>query len=452
MNFEKSFEKVFKTLLPTPFTIAIILTAISVGLAYFKAEQNLSLIEISKTWSSGLWNSNLLAFSVQMMLMLVLGHSLAISRPFIKASYGFSSLLQNSHQAVVSLALISILTSLFNWGLGLIFSAILARQIAESFSKRGIKFNYPLLGASAYVGLMVWHGGLSGSAPLKVVEDGHIKSMALGSFEHLPNFISLDQTIFSTMNLSTSLMLIMFIPLIAFLLSKKQTIRNYDISGISILPQEKSKDAIGMEKLDSKSWFSKIVGLLILTTLVINLINSDLGLNFLTPNSINLILLGMSVLAHRNIESFLASIDKAIIGASGILIQFPLYFGIMAIISQSGLVESFSESLISISNSETLPFANFISAAVVNIFIPSGGGQWSIQAPIIIESCIQLKADLAKNIMAMAYGDQLSNMLQPFWALPLLAITGLKAHQILSYTIIFMILGAFIFTSTLYIF
>ena len=131
--------------------------------------------------------------------------------------------------------------------------------------------------------------------------------------------------------------------------------------------------------------------------------------------------------------------------ASGILIQFPLYFGIMGIMKYSGLVEIFSGFLMNISNETTFPLLTFFSAGLVNIFVPSGGGQWAVQGPIIVEAAENLGIPLGKAIMALAYGDQVTNMLQPFWALPLLGITGLKAKEIIPYTMFLMVIGVVIF-------
>jgi len=138
--------------------------------------------------------------------------------------------------------------------------------------------------------------------------------------------------------------------------------------------------------------------------------------------------------------------------ASGILIQFPLYFGIMGIMKYSGLVEVFSGLLINISNETTFPLLTFLSAAIINIFIPSGGGQWVIQGPIIVDTAQNLGVPLSKSVMALAYGDQVTNMIQPFWALPLLGITGLKAKDIIPYTLFLMLIGTIVFISGLLLF
>ena len=136
-------------------------------------------------------------------------------------------------------------------------------------------------------------------------------------------------------------------------------------------------------------------------------------------------------------------------GAAGILVQFPLYFGIMGLMRGSGLVQQFSEALVAHATPTTFPLFTFLSAAVVNVFVPSGGGQWAVQGPIIVQASESLGTGLPRSIMALAYGDQLTNMLQPFWALPLLGITGLKARAILPYALVLMALGTVVFCATL---
>jgi short-chain fatty acids transporter len=148
----------------------------------------------------------------------------------------------------------------------------------------------------------------------------------------------------------------------------------------------------------------------------------------------------------------LSGVDKAIHGSSGILIQFPLYFGILALMQTSGLIENISDFFIDISNKKTLPIYTFFSAGLVNMFVPSGGGQWALQGPIILRAALELDMSLSKIILALAYGDQITNMLQPFWALPLLSITGLKAKDILPYTLMLMVMGTVIFLLVLMLF
>jgi short-chain fatty acids transporter len=165
----------------------------------------------------------------------------------------------------------------------------------------------------------------------------------------------------------------------------------------------------------------------------------------ITPNFLNFFMLGLGIVLHGTLKNFANAVGESISDISGILIQFPLYFGIMGMMTQSGMVNLISDAFISISNEVTLPIFTFFSAGLVNIFVPSGGGQWVVQGPIVIESALQLGVPLPKAIMALAYGDQITNMLQPFWALPLLGITKLKAKEILPYTLITMIVASVIY-------
>jgi short-chain fatty acids transporter len=169
-------------------------------------------------------------------------------------------------------------------------------------------------------------------------------------------------------------------------------------------------------------------------------------LSFINLNFINFTLFTLGILLTPNIHTFTAYVSKSIGAASGILIQFPLYAGIMGIMKYSGLFLVFTDFFVHISNSTTLPLFTLLSAGIVNFFVPSGGGQWAVQGPVIVEAARQLGTPVSKIIMALAYGDEWTNMLQPFWALPLLGITGLKARQIVPYTFVLFLVGGMVFT------
>jgi short-chain fatty acids transporter len=305
--------------------------------------------------------------------------------------------------------------------------------------------NYPLIGAAGYSGLMVWHGGISGSAPIKIAEKGHFLENQMG-------IISQSDTIFSSMNITVSLVLLFVLPLVMYMLGKKG---EHKAVVLESPPIEQNTTTIeGAERLDHSKVLAYTFGGIILFYCFYKaiLLPEELSLSFITPNFINLFLLGLGISLHASFSSFLKGINQAIGGASGILIQFPLYFGIMGLMNSSGLVSVFSDFFVSISNSTTFPIFTFFSAGIVNVFVPSGGGQWGVQGPIIIEAASQLNVPYWKSVMALAYGDQITNMLQPFWALPLLGITGLKAKQILPYSLLLMLAGIVIFIAALLIF
>jgi short-chain fatty acids transporter len=462
MSFSSTIEKTFRTLLPAPFTIAIILTIITMALAFTltasEAVGTDRVIEVFGFWEQGLWNAPLLVFAMQMMLMLVLGHALALTKP-VDSVIGFATrFCNNTANAAVIVTLLTVLVALFNWGLGLIFGAILARKVGEHAVKNDLNLNYPLIGAAGYSGLMVWHGGISGSAPIKVAEAGHIQSLMSGIIEQdqlslLPSSISFSDTVFSAMNMVAILLIIVILPAFMFWMGKRS-------SNGAFLPLAKpeleleSVDVAGAEKLDHSKFFGLSIGLIISIYCVYRAFDvfPEKGFGFINPNFINLLLLGLCLMLHRSFFKFLKAIDQAIGGASGILIQFPLYFGIMGIMNHSGLVQLFSDFFVSISNETTFPIFTFFSAGIVNVFVPSGGGQWGVQGPIILQAASELGVSIPKSIMALAYGDQLTNMLQPFWALPLLGITGLKAKEILPYTVALMGVGIVLFITVLLIF
>tara|TARA_Y100000589_G_scaffold249574_2_gene237660 strand:+ start:7131 stop:8480 length:1350 start_codon:yes stop_codon:yes gene_type:complete len=444
-------ESIIKNTLPSPFSIAIILTILIVVLSTLLTDN--SFIDTLNYWEKGLWNPPLMNFAMQMMLMLVLGYVIALSRSFQKITNLITKFCNNTSQAAALVAFTTIIVSFFNWGLGLVFGAILARKVGEHSLKNNINLNYPLIGAAGYSGLMVWHGGISGSIPLKIAEKNHFSEIITNPklLENLPfSGINFSETVFSSMNIFTSLILIIIVPTSLFYIGKLKP------NGAKIKFEKSQKKKtneviVGAEKIDYSFYFSKIVGLVILLIAIRKAIFAE-SLSFINPNFVNLSLFGIAIILHDHFNSFLNSVQEAISSASGILIQFPLYFGIMGVMTKSGLVNIFADFFVTISNQTTYPIFTMLSGGLVNIFVPSGGGQWAVQGIIVLQSAVDLNLPIAKSIMALVYGDQLTNMLQPFWALPLLGITQLKAKEILPYSLVLFCIGLIIFTASLLIF
>lgn len=461
----EKFITLFRRILPSPFTIAILLTLLTIILAMILTKPGDSsngeyLNYLFYSWEDGLWDNSAggLYFAFQMMLILVLGHVLALTKPVNNLIQVLLHYCKSTASSVFVVAIGSIIMGLFNWGLGLIFGAILARKVGEKFSHSGKSLNYGMVGAAAYSTMMVWHGGLSGSATTKAMEEGYIPKMmeGMGSNGTYPSSLPFESTIGSGMNILVAVLCILIIPAFLYFLARKTKVN--DVPKFKNQFGNKAEVSInkvkGAERLD----YSKIVGtllglgILILVTQKALNYQGESTFGFINLNFINLSLLGLSIFFHRSINNFINAVQVSISDISGILIQFPLYFGILGIMKSSGLITIFSDSIIAIANDYTLPVYTFISAGVVNFFVPSGGGQWAIQGPILIEAATQLNANLPKTVMAMTYGDQLTNMLQPFWALPLLGITKLKPYQILPYTFLLFILGCILFGSVLLFF
>lgn len=448
MSFTQKYAEWFRRILPSPFSIAILLTLFTLILTLFISDKSPAILLFD--WQEGLWSSSLLAFAFQMMLMLVLGHTLALSSFFDKLISWLVKPITTTAKAAAIVTFATIIIAFINWGLGLIFGAILARKLGESFTRKQLPLNYPLIGAAGYVGLMVWHGGLSGSALTKVAESGHLQVISKNA--SLPEAIYYGDTVFSSMNISAFLLLLVLIPLTFYYLGTRVRSQIPEIKTAFINTLE-NKNLEGAERIDQSQIFSKTIGILLVPfAAFLALSYEGPSLGFITPNYINFSLLALCLLLHSSFTSFLSAVEDAITGSSGILIQFPLYFGILALMQSGGLIELVSNWFIEVSNTTTLPLFTFFSAGLVNIFVPSGGGQWAIQGPIILEAATKLGVPLPKMILALAYGDQLTNMLQPFWALPLLSITGLKAKDILPYTLVLFLLGFLIFVGVLLLF
>ena len=314
--------------------------------------------------------------------------------------------------------------------MALIYGAVISREFAVFLTSKNLKFSYPLLAACGYLGLMVWHGGFSGSAPLKAAEQEHL--IQLSGISNLSLSAPVSETLFGSMNIIGFITNLLLIPSIAYALAKmvKGSTSLQPIKNPTFIQENADKKLFTAEKLDHNLIPALLTGLLILLSCMYIVFRQS-GLAFLSLNYINLLLLGLCFVCHKSFNSFTKASENGIMSAAGILIQFPLYFGIMGLMKDSGLINQLSEIFISWSSPQSFPIFTFFSAAIVNIFVPSGGGQWAIQGPLIIESCQQLGTSLSKSVMALAYGDQITNMLQPFWAFPLLGITGLKAREIL---------------------
>lgn len=409
---------------PSTFEIALYLSLLVFLLALFftKPIGDNSFfygLQILSFWKSGFWE--LLEFTMQMVLILVLGHTLALSKPIDRVLRKLAGMVKSNLHAVLLTGLMALAGGYINWGFGLVLGAILARKIGESAQEKKLSINYSLVGASGYLGMLVWHGGLSGSATLKVAEDSHFLS-------GLIDVIPVNQTIFSGFNLAINLVLVLTLILVLVFLSNKK----WEPLAIK-LDGNQSEQAV--ESSDKLGW---VLGAIIFISVFFEVIASGgKDWSFFDLNFVNFLLLGNGFLLFGSLKSFVQTLAFAVKGATDIIIQFPFYAGILGIMKYSGLLVLLADDMVARSTSETFPLFSFISAAIVNFFIPSGGGQWAIQGPVMMEAALKMGLDIPSMILVFAYGDQVSNMLQPFWALPLLSITGIPAKEIFKYTVYF---------------
>lgn len=329
-------------------------------------------------------------------------------------------------RAILTVSFTTLVICWINWGMGLVAGAILARELA----RRVEGVDYRLLVASAYAGFISFHAGLSGSATLLIATPGHFLEDQIG-------LIATSETIFSALNLSICAAILIVLPLTCRLLMRgiehPVTVNadNLKEEAVKASPLEALRPAERLERSKLLAWASAALGF---ASVIVYAVNGG-GLNL---NIIIFVLIFLGLALHASARSFIASIDEAARGVSGVLIQFPFYAGIMGMMSASGLGAELAQGFASISTAGTLPFVSFISAGILNIFIPSGGGQWAVQGPILVEAAQSLNADLADVVIAFVWGDAWTNLIQPFWALPVLAIAGLKARDIMGFCVIMM--------------
>lgn len=414
--------------LPDAFIFSILLTAIVFIAGVFSQDE--SPATMVRFWGDGIWN--LLTFAMQVILTLITGHVLAQSKPVKIGLSKIATLAKTPAQAIMLMTFIALIACWLNWGFGLIASALLAKELARQV--RGVHF--PLLVASAYSGILIWHAGLSGSIPLKLAMPG-------GGFG-VDQIIPVSETMFSFPILIICAVMLVSLPIInSLMIPNKSEVQPFEEIPIEQLQENIiNKNITPAERLENSVIISFLLAGIGLWYLFIHFIDDGA----LDLNSLNLIFLVLGILFHATPANYLNAVNDAVKGAAGIVIQFPLYAGIMGMVVQSGLATSISTWFVSISTESTFPVLTFLSAGLVNLFVPSGGGQWAVQAPIVVPAALSLGVPLHQAAMAVALGDAWTNMAQPFWALPLLGIAGLGIRDIMGYCIVALLWSGFIFS------
>ncbi len=290
--------------------------------------------------------------------------------------------------------------------------------------------DYRLLIAASYSGFVVWHGGLAGSIPLAVATPGH-------PFEEAMGLIPTSETIFSGFNLAIVVALFVVVPLVNRLMLPKEEDSVFVSADVLAEPDY---DEGGVDLPSDVLETAKPLGWLIGAAGIAYLVAYFAGGGGLTLNIVNFLFLMLAMALHGTPRRVLRALQEAVQGGAGIVIQFPFYAGIMGIMVSSGLAVSISNGMVSLASAETLPFWTFLSAGIVNFFVPSGGGQWAVQAPVVIPSAEALGVDMARAAMAVAWGDAWTNLIQPFWALPILGIAGLRAKDIMGFCVMHLLL------------
>ena len=439
-KFTNGCVKLVQRFLPDAFVFCIILTIVVFIAAMPVAGMN--PIEVANAWGSGVWG--LLAFSMQMALVLVLGSALANAPAIKKLIVKLAGVPKKPVGAVAFVTVISAICCFINWGFGLIIGAVLAKEVAKKI--KGL--DYRLIIAAAYSGFVIWHAGISGSIPLGMTAlnaDGVVDNTAGAVTEIVPT----SQTIFSAWNL---IMVLAVVVVVAFVNAKMhpdpKDVVSIDPKLLEDAPDNTEvkarKDQTPAEKLENSMVLSYIVVVIGAIYLIYYFVNAGSILNALSLNIVNLIFLILGIAFHKTPISYVRAITESAESAGGIILQFPFYAGIqgmMVTVGSNGvsLASAISTAFVNISTPRTFPVLCYLAAGIVNFFVPSGGGQWAVQGPIMMPAGLELGVTPAVTAMGIAWGDAWTNMLQPFWALPALGIAGLGARDIMGYCAIVLI-------------
>lgn len=423
----KFFVRLVQNILPDAYILAVLLTFVVFGAGVVVMGK--SPFDMISLWGNGY--PSLFVFAMQMVLVLLTGYVLALTPVMEKVVDKLVAIPKTPKSAMGLTAIVGLVSCYFNWGFGMVIGAIVAKAMGRKI--KGIHF--PLLVAASYGGELV--RGPSSSIPLVSATPGNFMT-ELGI-----DIVPVTETLYSPWNI------ILTILIAAALFTYYCTVKAPDDEIIEykepleeavIAKKEKSAMTFA-ERLENTYILNILIALFPLTYLVVNF--NKLGFN-LNLNLVILIFMTLGLLFHSTPMQYLQAVARAITATKGIIVQFPLYAGISSMMVGSGMVESLSLWFVNIATPTTFPMITFLAAGLVNIFVPSGGGQWAIQGPVMMKAASAMGASIPQTVMAFAWGDGWTNQIQPFWALPLLGVVGLNARDIMGYCVIWTIVSGII--------
>ena len=438
----RPFVKLVEKYYPDAFIFVIVLSLLTFLLAI--SLTNASPLQTLEAWGDGL--PKLFTFTAQITIIMITAHALAHTGPIEKILSKVGTLPNSSIQAYALVTFISGIASLFAWSFGLIVGGIVSKFVAIGCSKKRISIHYPLLVASAYSGYVIWHMGYSSSAALFVSSEGH-------SLEEKIGILPVTETIFTTFNILLAMLTLVIITIINPLMrpTNKEEIseidtnvfrfhKNEDISNVN---QENRTLA---QAIENNRIFSLFVGFSLIVYIFYFFSKNGFSLDL---NIVSWTFLAFGLTLSNSPIHYVKLVNNAALTVGPIILQYPFYAGIMGMMADTGLINILADNVSRIATSETLGFYSFLSGGLVNMFIPSGGGQWAVQGPVMIEAAKNLNVEPYVIVLGVAYGDQWTNMIQPFWTIPLLAIAGLHMRQIMGYTFVIFIVTGILYGSAL---
>ena len=428
------FVYLFERITPDPYIFAVILTIVTALLAAVLAPKG-SAQEILGGWYTGLFG--ILAFAFQMVLVLVTGYALSNSRPVRFVLDWLASRPKTPRGAIVLTIVVVMVTAFFNWGCGLVVAGLLARGIAKR-----LRIDFGWLVAGAYSGWIIWASGFSSSIALSQATPGSSLNLVQKLTGQL---IPLGEMIFAPFNLVPLIVLLILLPVLycAIMPSDQDTVA-------ADADRLKTEDSL-QEEESPRTLAHHLERAWILTLILVAAGAVALGLSWsktgvsLDLNSVIFLFLLAGLLLHWTPINYVRAVNQAARVTGPLILQYPLYGGIMGIMSSTGLANVIATAFVSFSNTHTLPFWNYIASIIISLFIPSGGGHWAVQGPFSVPAAAQLHTSQAATAMAVAMGEQVANMIQPFWALPVLAIAGISLRRVMGFTVMSFFIGAIVF-------
>ncbi len=373
----------------------------------------------------------LIPFTMQMALIIIGGFVVASSPPIARLIEWLAGIPKTPRGAVGFVAALAMLTSLISWGLSLIFTGLLVREVV----RRVPRIDYRAIGAAAYLGLgAVWALGLSSSAALLQNTKGSIPAALLP----ITGVIPLTQTIFLWQSLLTAALLIALSVAVAyFSCPSPQKAKTAEDMGITFEPLEVTaeKPKTPADRLTSSPVLSVLIGLLMIAYIIV--LFTQKGVMAATDlNAFNFVFLTAGLLLHWRPGSFLKAVAKSVPATAGVLIQFPFYAGIFGMIAKTSINLFLADLFVKLTTHGTYPILVAIYSAVLGLFVPSGGGKWVVEAPYVMAAANTLHVHLGWVVQIYNAAEALPNLVNPFWMLPLMGILNVKARDLAGYSIL----------------
>ena len=420
------FVYLFERIMPDPFIFAILLTFVGAGLAFLLVPGT-RLSTVASGWYSGVFS--IFTFAFQMVIMLIAGYTLATSPLVHKGLEKIASSVSTPKSAISLTVVVSVVACWLNWGLGLVTAGLLAREIAKR-----VRIDFGWLVGAAYTGFVVSTEGLSGSIALSQATHGSV----LNIVEKVTGkCLPLTQTVFTAFNMVPVLMMLAVMPILFRF--QQPTAAHTVVADPERLREE---DRLQTPKEASRTLSSWLDNAWILNLSLAAFAAFALATVWRTHgfaielNSVILLLIIGGLVLHWRPSAYVGAVRKSARISGSLVLQYPLYGGLMGIITSTGLAAVLSKAFIGFSNAHTLPFFTYLTSMIITFFIPSGGGLWAVQGTFAIPAATSLHASLGATTLAVAQGESVSNMLQPFWALPILAIAGIKIRQMMGFMVL----------------